>query len=64
MALYDTCHGKGLHVHLYDRREKEFTQTPLRSVASYEDMDDWLAYALQRVTEHWQDNERRSDRGY
>lgn len=63
VAVYDICHGKGVHVHLYDRREVEFTQVFLRPVRSYQDVEDGLDYALQRVTECWVDNERRSDRG-
>ncbi len=64
IAVYDICHGKGVHVHLYDRQEIEFTEVPLRPVSSYQDVEDGLDYAVQRVTECWQENERRSDRGY
>ncbi|MGH3904225.1 MAG: DUF7718 family protein [Pseudonocardiaceae bacterium] len=64
IAVYDICHGKGVHVHLYDRQEIEFTEAFLRPVSSYQDVEDGLDYAVQRVTECWQENERRSDRGY
>jgi hypothetical protein len=64
VAVYDICHGKGVHLHLYDREEVQFTETPLRPVLSYQDVDDGLDYALERVTECWQENERRSNRGY
>lgn len=64
VAVYDICHGKGVHLHLYDREEVQFTETPLRPVRSYQDVDDGLDYALERVTECWLENERRSDRGY
>lgn len=64
VAVYDICHGKGVHVHLYNREGEQFTETPLRPVASYQDVEEGLDYALERVVEHWQENERRSDRGY
>jgi hypothetical protein len=63
VAVYDICHGKGVHVHLYDRQEIEFTEQFLRPVSSYRDIEVGLDYALERVTECWQENERRSDRG-
>jgi hypothetical protein len=28
VAVYDICHGKGVHLHLYDREEVQFTETP------------------------------------
>ncbi len=64
VAVYDICHAQGVHLHLFNRQEIEFTETPLRPVSSYQDVDDGLDYALERVTECWLDNERRSDRGY
>jgi hypothetical protein len=64
VAVYDICHDKGVHLHLYDREEVQFTETPLRPVRSYQDIDDGLTYALDRVIECWQENERRSHRGY
>ncbi len=64
VALYDICHSKGVHVHLFNRQEEEFTQVSLRSVTSYKDIEDGLDYVLDRVIECWQENERRSDRGY
>jgi len=64
VAVYDICHGKGVHVHLYDREGREFTETSLRPVTCYQDVEDGLDYALERVTRHWEENERRSDRGY
>jgi hypothetical protein len=64
VAVYDICHGKGVHVHLFNRREEEFTEVRLRSVTSYKDVEDGLDYVVDRVLECWQENERRSDRGY
>jgi hypothetical protein len=64
VAVYDICHGKGVHVHLFNRREEEFTEVCLRSVTSYKDVEDGLDYVVDRVVECWQENERRSDRGY
>lgn len=63
VAVYDICHRKGMHVHLYDRSGVEFTQVPLRPVASYRDAEDCLGDAQDRVFRYWQENERRSDRG-
>jgi hypothetical protein len=28
VAVYDVCYGKGVHLHLYDRQEVQFTETP------------------------------------
>ncbi len=28
VAVYDICHGKGVHLHLYDREEVQFTEPP------------------------------------
>lgn len=64
VAVYDICHGKGMHVHLFNRQGEEFTEVRLRSIVSYEDVEDGLDYALDRVIESWEENERRSDRGY
>ncbi|MGH3826154.1 MAG: hypothetical protein ACRDQX_03120 [Pseudonocardiaceae bacterium] len=64
VASYDICHDKGVHVHLFNRHEIEFTEIGLRLVASYKDVEDGLDYVLHRLTECWQENERRSDRGY
>jgi len=65
VALYDTCHGKGVHLHLYDRQEKEFTQVSLRPITSYKDLEDGLDYVLDHLIDPWcEENERRSDRGY
>jgi len=64
VAVYDICHNKGVHVHLFNREGTEFTETSLRPVASYQDIVDGLDYALERVITHWEENERRSDRGY
>jgi hypothetical protein len=66
VAVYDICHDKGLHVHLFNRQEEEFTEARLRSVMSYKDVEDGLDYVLHRLIdlECWQENERRSDRGY
>lgn len=64
VALYDACHGKGVHVHLYDTLENEFDQHVLhRPVRSYAELADGLDYAMERVVADWQENERRSERG-
>jgi hypothetical protein len=63
VAVYDTCHDKGMHVHLYDRDENEFTEEPIMPIGSYRDMEQALDYAVDRVVNAWQENERRSDRG-
>ncbi len=65
VAVYDICHGKGVHVHLFNQQEIEFTETLVRQVMSYKDVEDGLDYVLDRLIESWwQENERRSDRGY
>ncbi|MGB6163608.1 MAG: hypothetical protein WBF75_13755 [Pseudonocardiaceae bacterium] len=64
VAVYDICHSKGVHVHLFNRQEEEFTEVRLRSVTSYKDVEDGLDYVVDRVLEHCQENERRSDHGY
>ena len=63
VAHYDVCHNKGLHIHLFNRQQEEFTQVAIRQVQSYEESERALDYALERVVMHWQENERRSDRG-
>lgn len=65
VAVYDTCHRKGVHVHLYDQREIEFTETRLDLViSSYKDVEGVLDHIIDRLTTcWWQENERRSDRG-
>lgn len=62
VALYDICHGKGMHLHLYDRQEREFTQISLRPVTCRRDVIEGLNEALDRVIEHSEENEWRSDR--
>lgn len=64
VAVYDTCHAKGVHVHVYDRNGREFAEESLQPVASYRDLEEGLDYALGRVVGAWRENERRSDRGY
>jgi hypothetical protein len=65
VALYDICHGKGVHLHLYDRREEEFTQVSLRPVTSHRDVVNGLDYVLEHlIGPWWHENERRSDCGY
>lgn len=63
VATYDTCHNKGMHIHLFNAWGEEFTEVTIRPVESYGEVDEALDYALERVTSHWQENERRSDRG-
>jgi hypothetical protein len=64
VAVYDTCHGKGVHVHLFNQQEIEFTERPVRQITSYKDVEEGLDYVLNLLSESWQDNERRADRGY
>ena len=64
VAVYDACHGKSVHVHIYDTLEREIDEHPLhRPVRSYAELEDGLDYAMERVVTDWQENERRSDRG-
>jgi hypothetical protein len=64
VALYDVCHGKGVHLHLYDRQQEEFTQVSLRPVTSYKDVLDGLDYVMGHLIDvWWHENERRSDCG-
>lgn len=64
VAVYDACHGKDVHVHLYNRDGIEFDQHPLhRPVRSYSELEDGMDYATERVVKDWLENERRSDRG-
>ena len=63
VAVYDACHGKGMHVHRYDGEEREFDEHPLRPVSSYDELEQALEYAIECVVRDWQENERRSDRG-
>jgi hypothetical protein len=65
VAVYDTCHGKGVHKHLYDSAGQRFDEVRLREVNSYGDLEKGLDEALSQMTDtHWVENERRSDRGY
>ncbi len=64
VAVYDCCHGKGVHVHFFDSRQVEFAETPLRPVDSDDDLVAGLDYAVDRVVKAWRENERRSERGY
>lgn len=66
VAVYDICHDKGLHIHLFNREEEEFTEVRLRPVTSYKEVEDGLDYVLHRLIDLgcWQENERRSDCGY
>lgn len=64
VAVYDTCHQKGVHVHFYDRDENQFDEAVLWDVEGYDDLEQGLDYALKRVSESWRENERRSDRGF
>jgi hypothetical protein len=63
VAVYDTSHEKGVHVHLYDRREREFTERHLRSLGCYRDLTESLDDVIKGLVACWQENERRSDRG-
>ena len=63
IAVYDACHGKGMHVHLYNSQQVDFAQITIRPVHSYQDMEECLQEAIDRVRQHWQDNKRRSDHG-
>jgi hypothetical protein len=64
VAVYDMCHGKGVHVHRYDSCEDEFAEESVFNVTSYEDVEAGLDYAILRVSESTADNEGRSDRGH
>jgi hypothetical protein len=65
VALYDVCHDKGLHLHLYDRREREFTQVSLMAVTCQKDVEDGFDYVMEHLIRHWwHENERRSDCGH
>lgn len=63
VVVYDTCHGKGVHVHFYDRDDIEFAEQAIGPVGSYADLNDGLDAAVDTVSHTWADNERRSDRG-
>lgn len=63
IAVYDICHGKGMHVHLYDKRGNDFTQVSLRPVRSYREIGESLDEAVERIHSHWEANLRRSNRG-
>jgi uncharacterized protein (DUF2344 family) len=62
VAVYDTCHGKGVHMHLYNRQGERSTEVSLREVQSYADLEAGLDDAVERVSRDWLENERRSDR--
>ncbi len=64
VALYDTCHGKGVHKHLFNRQGDEFTEVSLRPITSYQDVEDGLDWVLDQLAQYYRENERRSDRGY
>jgi hypothetical protein len=66
VAVYDTCHDKGVHVHLFNRQEERFTEISLRRpIKSYKDVEDGLDYVMHCLIDlgYWQENERRSDCG-
>ena len=63
IAAYDVCHGKGYHVHLYNRHEEEFDQVFISAVDGYAEMDASLTDAYDRVSRNFDENERRCDRG-
>src|SRR6185437_10460703 len=56
VAVYDICHRKGAHIHLYDREEREFTQVSLKPVTCRRDVEEALDEALDRVIEHSAEN--------
>src|SRR4051812_47539235 len=60
VAVYDVCHSKPLHVHLYGTDEVEFDEHVVVEgpVRSREDFEDRLDVAVERVTMYWQENER------
>jgi hypothetical protein len=60
VALYDTCHGKGVHVHYYDQHRREVEEVRLRPISSYQELEAGLDYALDRVSNSWEENERRA----
>lgn len=65
VAIYDMCHRKGVHLHLYDRQENEFTQRSLMPVTCQKDIEDGIDHVLEHLIEAWwYENERRSDCGH
>jgi hypothetical protein len=63
IAVYDMCHHKGLHRHLYGRYEVEFDERWLLVVQSHSDADAAQHYAIEHVTKHWEEHRMRSQRG-
>jgi hypothetical protein len=64
VAVYDVCHGKGYHLHLYDERGTEIDEIALRPVDSYADSEACLNDAVERIVRYWVENERRCDRDH
>jgi hypothetical protein len=63
VAVYDVHPPKGFHVHYHDNRGSEFVEVHIHPVRSYEEFVAALDHATLRVSESWEENERRSDRG-
>jgi hypothetical protein len=63
IAVYDNCHFKGAHRHLYNQREERFDEKPIMPIRSYADVEKSLDHVMEWLKDHWQENERRSDRG-
>jgi hypothetical protein len=64
VAVYDNCHGKGVHRHLCDRAERRFDENLICAVNSYDDVSRGLDDVIDWLATNWLENERRSDRGY
>ncbi|MEJ2860545.1 DUF7718 family protein [Actinomycetospora flava] len=62
IAVYDTCHGKGVHRHLYNGDEERCDENTLFAVHSYADLEAGVDHAIERVELHWQENEREARR--
>jgi hypothetical protein len=50
VRVYDTCHGKGLHVHIYDDHDQEIEERAIRPIASYDDLESAFQEVMAKVT--------------
>ena len=64
VGLYDNCHYKGVHRHLYNRYGQQFDEYLIMAVTSYDDVGLGLDTVLGWLDSNWLENERRSNRGY
>jgi hypothetical protein len=63
VAVYDNCHFKGVHRHLYNRDGARFDEKPIARVTSYNDVALGLDSVLDWLGKNWLENERRWARG-